>query len=575
MRSVLHEHWLQLGRRTMFVPLAAAALLGVSTTALAISQQCPVDDYTTYRLFRRLMPGGSRADIEDAVALGFDNFLAQQLDYLLLPDADGDDITGNGNDGVREYFPVTYRSPLAIFSDPQFGSSEAANRKARTQVRDARIWRWLYSEQGFYETMTWEWDRFFNIDIGKRFGWMLFPYWNRNVTREHTFGDFPDLLRASAGLDSKRASMMLQYLDGIRNRCRNGLDVQVGGTDVEFKVNENYARELMELHSLGPGNYTEDDILQLAEILAGYEFDTTLTDADFGMVRYEQNYHCRRMRNFLGASLPADDFLATPLFNEQADLAINEILNLTKTVPINNTFNVTSQFVATRLVEALLIEDPRNIIHWTVWTNAIEDAKDVYENTGGSIEEMLKVILTCEHLQDMDAAPDPSYKYMEPVKYVTSLLHAAEADLDQTKVGNVTKVLDSMGQRPFAYSPPIGYPNTLEAWVTGQKPRWDFSLDLFRPSANSASGYCSIDGVDVDVDALYAQLAPGNTGNFDLITCGNQVNRILAAGYLSQEDEDEIQSYAFYAYFMLMMPLQEVKWRVLSLGAMAPSFSLY
>ncbi len=527
--------------------LGAASLLAL--TSLATAQV-----NTEYRAFRRLMPGGTRAEIEAAQNMGFAAFLAQQLNPAALPDAEGDGLVG-GPDGVQEYWPVVYQIPDDIRQNfNQTGDEE----KVRERMRFARIWRWTYSEQGLFETLTWEWDRHFNIDQNKRAGWLLFPYWNRMVTRKHTLGQFRDMFHASAGDNADGASAMLHYLDNLSNRCLMPMD----------PVNENYSREVMELHGLGtaPQVYTETDVRNLAQILTGREFDNSFGPSTYGRVKFDPMFHCAQDLVFLGTLLPKD-----ALTGSQGTAALDLIVD--KLDPATG-YHYCAEFIARKLVAAFLTDAvPTSTAKQALLDNAVASAVTAF-GANGDISAMLQAILTASNIDNLLSGPNPPYKYMEPVKYVSSLLQAAEADLDETNMKPIADILASLAETPYSFPPPIGYPVEIEAWVQDQSGRWSFAYRLFEENTSDPNvPNCTIDGVSVDVAALYNQI-----GGFSASTCGAQVDRILTGGNMNARDVAILQTYANRILPTLptgQAGLDELAWRVLSLGAMAPSFSLY
>lgn len=543
-------------RRFALAAPIALAWLGASGSASALQGTLAFHGH------RRLMPGGTASELAAVEQMGFQVFLDKQLEHLSLTDIE--DAIAGGPGGINDHWELVNSQPLDIDMAEKAGT--ITQEGMRAQMRYARIWRWIYSEQGFYETMTWEWDRHFNIDQLKRGGWLLFPYWNRVVTRKHAFGQFRDLLHASAGENSDRAAAMLHYLDSLQNIC-------LGPNE---PVNENYGRELPELHALGtdPQIYDEDDVRALSKILSGRVFDPGSPDPstippdplDFGMVLFRPAAHCAADRDFLGVTLPgsASD-------NSQALAALDLMVD-----KVEGGAHICAEFIARKLVAALLTDvTPTNPTHQAVIDGAVADAALAF-GQDGDIKAMIRAILTDANLTAILTPvgnSGPMYKYMEPTKFVTTLLHASQAELNHKVMEPISEVLTGLAERPYAYSPPIGYPLAAEDWVQDQTGRWDFAFRLFEEDNSGADGgYCTIPGVSVDVDALYADLTPPG---FNLATCGAQVNEILTGGNLNDRDELILQLYAERVFNNGLFKLDEIKWRVLALGAMAPSYSLY
>ena len=152
----------------------------------------------------------------------------------------------------------------------------------------ATLLRQLYSPRQLFERMVVFWSDHFNISFFSDFGIFFKPTDDLEVIRRHALGKFPDLLRASA-----RSPAMLDYLTNDSN--------------VKGHPNENYARELMELHSLGvDGGYGETDVKEVARALTGWGFAGPETGPSFGQFRFREADHDRGSKQVLGRVLPAD-----------------------------------------------------------------------------------------------------------------------------------------------------------------------------------------------------------------------------------------------------------------------------
>ena len=130
----------------------------------------------------------------------------------------------------------------------------------RDELTRHALLRAIYSKRQLFEVMVEFWTDHLNIDLEKGDCVYLKPSDDREVIRKHALGNFYELIRASA-----TSPAMLVYLDGKSNKVRRG---------TEDKPNENYARELLELHTLGVhGGYTQADVLEAARCLSGWTFD--------------------------------------------------------------------------------------------------------------------------------------------------------------------------------------------------------------------------------------------------------------------------------------------------------------
>ncbi len=171
---------------------------------------------------------------------GVSNFLEQQLNYLAIND-------GSLEADIQALFPLTMQTPAELITGfPDNIFSVAIEMISATQYRQ------MFSKRQLYEVMVEFWSDHFNIHLVNGLGPTLKPYDDQQVIRQHALGNFSELLHASA-----KSSAMQFYLDNFLNQS--------------VAPNENYARELMELHTLGvDGGYTEADVKEVARCFTGW-----------------------------------------------------------------------------------------------------------------------------------------------------------------------------------------------------------------------------------------------------------------------------------------------------------------
>ena len=322
----------------------------------------------------------------------------------------------------------------------------------------------------------------------------------------------------------------------------------------------------MELHGLGtkPQIYSEDDVLSLSQILAGRNFNTTPGNQTFGMVLFDPAEHCNDVRDFLGMQFGLDDGTGS-----QGRAALNFIVDK----QVNNE-SVCARFIACKLVAMFLTDAPNTPAQQAIVDGAVDDAVLAF-GQDGDLTAMMQAILTEANIDGILSGPDPAMRYMSPWKFASSLLQAAEADIDPTNIDPISKVIDGLGQKFFGLSPPIGFPLALTAWIQDQPGRWNLAFKLFEENSNPNIPNSTIPGVVVDVDALYQQI-----GGFDPANAGAQASVILTGGTiagggnLNARDRLVLQLYS-ERQLTNGMAVNEVMWRLLALGAMAPSFSRY
>ncbi|HEY6218731.1 MAG TPA: DUF1800 family protein, partial [Gemmatimonadaceae bacterium] len=190
---------------------------------------------TKARLVRRITMGATAAEMTRVRTLGYQEYLNEQLHPEQLDDSAVDAV-------VAAKWPQILQASDVIFSVNQF--------TLQSQLQEATIYRAAFSRRQLYERMVEFWSDHFNIAFTK-VGYLKVAD-DRDVIRANALGKFRDLLRASA-----KSAAMLAYLD--QNQSRRGAP------------NQNYARELMELHTLGVDNgYTQNDVAELSRVLTGW-----------------------------------------------------------------------------------------------------------------------------------------------------------------------------------------------------------------------------------------------------------------------------------------------------------------
>ena len=190
------------------------------------------------RLVRRVTYSATPADFARATQLGWQGYLNEQLNYSRIND-DAVEAT------IAQKWPLMSASTDALFASDT-GEMQAA-------LRESTLYRSAFSRRQLYQRMVEFWTDHFNQAIDK----VQFTLYadQRDVIRKHAMGRFPDLLKASA-----HSASMMEYLD--QNTNRSG------------QPNQNYAREIMELHTLGvDGGYTQDDVAELSRVLTGWNVE--------------------------------------------------------------------------------------------------------------------------------------------------------------------------------------------------------------------------------------------------------------------------------------------------------------
>ncbi|HEU0176314.1 MAG TPA: DUF1800 domain-containing protein [Blastocatellia bacterium] len=300
----------------------------------------------------------------------------------------------------------------------------------REEITRHTLLRAVYSRRQLFEVMVGFWTDHLNINLEKGDSIYLKPSDDRTVIRAHALGKFRDLIRASA-----ISPAMLVYLDGKENR-------KAGPADIP---NENYARELLELHTLGVGGgYTQADVYEVARCLTGWRLRTKWRK---GTVYFEPAWHDDGEKTVLGYRIPAGG-------GER---------DLDRVVEIVCNHPSTARHIATKLAQKLASEQPP--------VTLVDRVAKVFTETGGDIKAMLR-----EVLHSGEFKTSRGVKFKRPFHFIASCLRATGADTHAHKP--LIEYLLRMGQAPFQHPTPDGYPDEAAPWLGTLLWRWNFALAI-------------------------------------------------------------------------------------------------
>jgi uncharacterized protein (DUF1800 family) len=318
----------------------------------------------------------------------------------------------------------------------------------QNELRRATVIRAVLSERQLYEVMVEFWSDHFNIDPSKGDCKWLKVADDRDVIRKHALGKFPEMLRASA-----LSPAMLWYLDGRVNRREH----------MGEKPNENYSRELLELHTLGVhGGYTQQDVMEVARCLSGWTVRSTDHAPYFqiGKVEFHPERHDFGAKTILGHELEA-----VPAGLKPEELIRRGHQELERVLELATRHPSTAQHIATKLCRRFIADQPPS--------NAVSAVAEVFTRTTGDIRQTLRALFATEEFHS-----ERGTKFKRPFQFVVSALRTTEA---QTDAGlEVVDYLVRMGQVPFGYPTPDGYPEQADPWLGTLLWRWNFALALSR-----------------------------------------------------------------------------------------------
>ncbi len=415
--SLNRRHFLQLaGLGAAGVALSGCAPLYTRLAGGPISlEQWPAwSAEPAYPLLRRVTFGPTLAERAAVQEMGLAGWLEEQLAYEQMDDRAAEIR-------LRPYDLVEQDADYLLIWDPE---------EVQRPFKQAAFLRRVYSRRQLYELMVHFWTDHFNIAITKDKAWALKPVDDRLVIRPHTLGNFGDLLHASA-----TSPAMLTYLDNQAN--------------IKAWPNENYAREVMELHTLGiNGGYSQQDVMELARMLTGW---SVRTHGWWGEFKFDETAHDPTAKQWLGQDV-------APAGQAEAEAALAALA----------THPQTGRFLATKLVRRFICDWPERDA-----AELVEKTAAAFSRTNGDIRAMLRVVL----LDGLTAWPGPlPPKFKRPVDYITSAMRQLPMETDGGQP--LQAELATLGQADYEWPTPDGPPDVADAWLRNLLPRWRFAARL-------------------------------------------------------------------------------------------------
>jgi len=421
-------------------------------------------------------------------------------------------LKGQHGDDFMEGMNSKQKETLKALNNPQ--------QVVGDELMQAKLLRAIYSERQLDELMTDFWFNHFNVYLGKGADRYLVTSYERDVIRPHALGKFEDLLVATA-----KSPAMMFYLDnwlsvgpdsdvarGIRKnpypRRRRGRfpppprQAKANGKR-KNGLNENYGRELMELHTLGVnGGYTQNDVTEVARVLTGWTIDQPQKGGGF---KFEERMHEPGTKIVLGHKI-----------KEHGEKEGMEVLHLLAHHPS------TAQFICTKLAIRFASDDPPPAL--------VEEMAQSFLKKDGDIREVLKTMF---HSPEFWRADLYRAKLKTPLEFVVSAVRATGADVSDA--APLARQLNNLGMPLYGMQPPTGYPMKSDAWVNSSAllGRMNFSLALMAGR---------IKGVEADGDRL---LNPSSTNATDAVAEDSKqalarLEASLLAGDISKQTHDAI-----------------------------------
>lgn len=497
--------------------LASIMLLGVAPVQAQIRVPAPVDTAQAVHLLQRATYGIQAGDLAEVLSIGPEAWLERQLFPERIPEPVLEEVLSEypaallpGSEVFRLYTPRSQAQRGMAGGTSQEDAArerqrEAAQGRARVmrELVSARLQRAVHSERQLQEVMVGFWLDHFNIFLNKGpVRWLTADY-ERNAIRPHVFATFEELLVAVATHPT-----MLIYLDnwqstaegqsaarlargnvpagatsrparsgmagvtprpngvsrpggGVRIGATTGLAERPGddrgGQQVQARrrgINENYARELLELHTLGvAGGYTQQDVIEVARAFTGWSVTPPrgLNGGDAYEFVFRPAMHDRGEKEVLGLQIPAGG-------GQEEGLAVLRMLAR---------HPATARHISWKLVERFVSDDPP--------VELVDTLTAAFLRTGGDLREVTRTLFTSPVFRD------PAHrgaKIKRPLELVVSTLRATDADVVATQ--GILQTLRTFGQVPYLEAAPAGYPSQKADWVNSgaMLNRMNFGLDI-------------------------------------------------------------------------------------------------
>lgn len=421
-------------------------------------------------LLNRLAFGATPAQVTQLLKTGLEKWVAQQLDGSLPEDSivqslKRDDLFYLSNAQIASKFlypneVIKLAANKGRISLDTIGNwtSDAKNAFVESYMEDndikpyqqlhrqlikQKIFRAAYGNNQLHEVLTDFWFNHFNVSMGKSSCARFIPGYERDVIRPNVTGSFADLLLATA-----KSPAMLYYLDNVRSSA------PIAGNN-SSGVNENYAREVMELHTLGvDGGYTQKDVSEAARILSGWTVypinqmsdndslaainetkilkDGSTRDGDF---LFAKKRHDNGEKHVLGSHFKNDGY--------QEGVRLLNLLAHHKS---------TAYFISRKLAIRFVADDPPSSL--------VKKMAQTFEREKGDIKQVLTTMIYSTEFWDSSSVRQ---KIKSPFEYGISAVRSVNiAILDSYRFYNW---IGRMGQKVYFSAAPTGFPDVAKAWI--------------------------------------------------------------------------------------------------------------
>ena len=395
---------------------------------------------------------------------------AEQYDVL-------DSLPNNARQKLFAPAPPDLRRRIQVFNGP----IQLVNQ----DLIEAKLLRAIYSDRQLEEVLTDFWYNHFNVFLDKGADRYMVTTYERDVIRPHVLGHFKDLLLATA-----QSPAMMFYLDNWQSKA-NGKGRQ--------GLNENYGRELMELHTLGvDGGYTQQDVTEVARCFTGWTIREPRQGGDF---EFNEKVHDKGEKHVLGVTISAGGGMGDGL----------KVLDILSRKP------ATANFISRSLAIRFVSDNPPDKL--------VEKMAATFEKTDGDLREVMRAMM---HAPEFWDPANFRAKMKSPVEMVASAVRAVNGDVDFAQ--NLAGQLNQLGEPLYRKLEPTGYSNRGSEWMNSASllARMNFGIAL-------AQG--KIAGVKVDAAQFALAMDPSKIERSILLTDASPAARDAIQTGLDQQQQ--------------------------------------
>jgi uncharacterized protein (DUF1800 family) len=391
--------------------------------------------------------GPTREEVQKVTRLGIPAYFDEQLH----PERVADSLAEEKLAGLKT-MRLSSRELIELYPLPkqQAGQQEMMGQQMQgpraviLELQQARLLRSVYSQHQLYEIMVDFWSNHFNVFSAKGADRWLTTAYDRDTIRPHALGRFKELLLATS-----QSPAMLFYLDNWLSASPNTVVARLASNNPRRGLNENYARELMELHTLGvDGGYTQKDVREVARCFTGWTIQQPRGEGTF---HFEPRIHDNGEKIVLGTRIPPGGGMEDGL----------RVIDLLSHHPS------TARFVSLKLARRFVADDPP--------PSLVSKAAEAFRRSEGDIPTLLRTLIDSPEFFSRETY---QAKVKKPLEFVASALRATGVEVQLSH--QLLRFLGRMGEPLFLAQPPTGYPDVAASWTSPDMllTRMNFATDL-------------------------------------------------------------------------------------------------